>query len=186
MSSGGESDDARLTHLNSMRKKLKEVQGGDRLKLWLEYTHLQDEDPELQDWMTTCLPYLHLQSWSMDEPKHPKVVFKYTVQRNNCNRLGNAHGGQIASLFDFVTSMPLALINKPGFWFYLGVSRTLNVTYLKPIPNGEEILVEAELVSIGRTLCSIRGTMRRESDGTLLATCEHGKYNTDLEPSSKI
>lgn len=181
--------------------------------------------------MTTCLPYLHLQSWSMDEPKHPKVVFKvreklpllpcfegggggekkdtdeavhflhlsppkprkwlismaqYTVQRNNCNRLGNAHGGQIASLFDFVTSMPLALINKPGFWFYLGVSRTLNVTYLKPIPNGEEILVEAELVSIGRTLCSIRGTMRRESDGTLLATCEHGKYNTDLEPSSKI
>lgn len=112
---------------------------------------------------------------------------QYTIQANNCNRLGNAHGGHIASLFDFVTSLPLALINKPGFWFYLGVSRTLNVTYLKPIPLGEKILVEAEILSVGRTLCSIRGSMRRESDGTLLTVCEHGKYNSDPEAkSSKI
>lgn len=82
--------------------------------------------------------------------------------------------------------MPLTLVNKPGFWFWLGVSRTLNVTYLKPIPLGEEILVEAEILSIGRKLVTIRGTMTRAGDGTLLAVCEHGKVNTDPEASSKI
>lgn len=172
--------------LKSIRKGLYEAQGADRLKLWLEYSRVQDEDPELQEWMSTCSPFLKLHSWSMDDPKHPKVVFKYTIQQNNCNRMGNAHGGFVASLFDWVTSMPLALVNKPGFWFWLGVSRTLNVTYLKPIPLGEEILVEAEILSIGRKLTTIRGTMRRASDGTLLTVCEHGKVNTDPEAGSKI
>lgn len=111
---------------------------------------------------------------------------QYTIQQSDCNRLGNAHGGQVASLFDFVTSMPMTLINKPGFWFWLGVSRTLNVTYLKPIPMGEEILVEAEILSIGKRLTTVRGTMRRASDGTLLTVCEHGKVNTDPEANSKI
>lgn len=79
-----------------MRKGLHQAQGADRLKLWLEYTQLQDEDPELrvnqrqpslpvravyadlwfrQDWMTSCVPFLKLHSWSLDDPKHPKVVF---------------------------------------------------------------------------------------------------------------
>lgn len=31
-----------------MRKQLYQVQGADRLKLWLEYSRLQDEDPERQ------------------------------------------------------------------------------------------------------------------------------------------
>lgn len=132
-----------------------------------------------QDWMTGCLPHLDIQSWSSDDPQHPKVVFSYTVPPNNANRLGNMHGGCTATLFDFATTMPLCLVNKPGFWFYLGVSRTLNVTYLKPIPIGERILIECEIMSIGKTLCTVRGVMRRQSDGVALATCEHGKYNTD-------
>lgn len=84
-----------------MRKGLYEAQGADRLKLWLEYTQLQDEDPELrvnqcqpslpvravyadlwvrQDWMTSCVPFLKLHSWSLDDPKHPKVVFNVITQ----------------------------------------------------------------------------------------------------------
>lgn len=77
----------------------------------------------------------------------------------------------------------MTLINKPGFWFYLGVSRTLNVSYLKPIPCGEKILIECELLSIGKTLCMLRGIMKRESDGVVLTSCEHGKFNSDPQPS---
>jgi hypothetical protein len=44
---------------------------------------------------------------------------------------------------------------------------------------GTEVLVECEIVQIGQRLCSLRGTMRRASDGIVLATCEHGKVNTD-------
>lgn len=65
------------------------------------------------------------------------------------------------------------------------MSRTLNVTYLRPMPVGEKILIECELVSIGKTMSTIRGVMRRASDGAVTATCEHGKYNT-VPPKSKL
>lgn len=129
--------------------------------------------------MTSCIPLLEIYSWSLDDPKHPKVVFSYTVPKDNQNRMGNMHGGCTASLFDLCTTLAIGLISKPGFWFYLGVSRTLNCTYLKPIPVGSKIFIECEVTSIGKTLATIRGVMRSQSDGAVLTTCEHGKFNTD-------
>lgn len=38
-----------------MGKELYQVQGVDRLKLWLEYSNLQDKDPELQ--VNQCEPF---------------------------------------------------------------------------------------------------------------------------------
>lgn len=136
--------------------------------------------------MQSSLPFLKLHSWSTDDPKHPRCVFSYTVIQENQNGTGNMHGGCTATLFDFCTSMPVCLINSPDFWWYLGVSRTLSVTYLKPIPVGEKILIECEIMSIGKTLSTIRGVMRRQSDGVALATCEHGKFNSDPPPKSRI
>jgi acyl-coenzyme A thioesterase PaaI-like protein len=54
------------------------------------------------------------------------------------------------------------------------------VTYLRPIPEGEKVLVECEVVHAGKRLCSLKGTMKRESDGAVLAICEHGKVS--IEP----
>lgn len=79
----------------------------------------------------------------------------------------------------------MTLVNKPGFWFNLGVSVTLNCSYLRPIPSGTTILIECELLNIGKTLSTLRGVMKRESDGAVLTSCEHGKYNSDL-PKSKL
>jgi acyl-coenzyme A thioesterase 13 len=68
---------------------------------------------------------------------------------------------------------------------YLGVSRTLNCTYLKPIPCGSTIDIQCEILSIGKRLCTTRGEMRavNEDDtvGSLLAVCEHGKVSTDAQ-----
>ena len=88
-------------------------------------------------------------------------------------------GGCTSTLFDFTTSTPLALVAKPGYWSYLGVSRTLNTTFLRPAPAGTDVLIECEIVQIGQRLCALRGTMRRAADGAVVATCEHGKVNTD-------
>lgn len=135
----------------------------------------------------------------------PRVVFRYTVQPEHCNRLGNMHGGATAALFDFSTSLAMALVptEEPGSaassdesdeekllrsWQRLGVSRTLAVTYVRPAPMGSEVLVECEQVHAGKRMSSLRGVLRRAKDGAVLATCEHGKVILDPEevPSPKL
>lgn len=128
--------------------------------------------------MHSLLPFVEFHSFA-EEP--PTITFTFTVQQDHCNRMGNLHGGAAATLFDFCTSLPLVLICKPGFWQYLGVSRNLNVTYMRPAPPGTECLVECQIVQVGKKLCTMRGTMRRKSDGQILSICEHGKVNTDPE-----
>ncbi|KAG9248471.1 putative acyl-coenzyme A thioesterase 13, partial [Calycina marina] len=109
------------------------------------------------------------------------TTFSFTVQPEHCNRLGNLHGGCAATIFDVCTTTALAPIAKPGYWAYAGVSRTLNVTYIRPIAIGEEIVIESVVVHAGKRLATITGTMRRKSDGAMMATCEHGKVSIDPE-----
>lgn len=135
--------------------------------------------------MVSLMPYIKLHSTSAEGP-HPNVVFSYIVQADHCNRLQNLHGGCQATIFDFCTTMPLTLIGRPGFWMYLGVSRTLNVTYLRPAPVGEEVLIECEIVQAGKRMCTLRGVMRRKSDGQILSICEHGKASIDPPVASNL
>jgi len=81
-----------------------------------------------------------------------KVVYEYVCHPSHTNRLNNLHGGCTATIFDFTTTTALFPMSKPGFWEYAGVSRTLNVTYLKPVPVGETVIIECEVVSIGKRL----------------------------------
>ncbi len=124
------------------------------------------------------IPYLEVLDGSSAMP-HPRVDFAFTVQMLHCNRLGNLHGGCAATLFDYLTSVALLLVSEPGFWLFLGVSRTLNVTYLRPMPAGETFHFECEIVHIGKRLVQLKGVARRPSDGAIMAVCEHGKVNTD-------
>ncbi|AEO67047.1 uncharacterized protein THITE_110127 [Thermothielavioides terrestris NRRL 8126] len=139
----------------------------------------------VQEWTSRLFPSLAVHSVSSD-PARPAVTFSFTVERQHCNRLNNMHGGCTASLFDLCTSCVLALISRPGYWSFLGVSRTLNTTYLRPVPEGSAVLIECEITQVGQRLCSLRGVMRRASDGAVLATCEHGKVNNDPEAGGKL
>ncbi|KOS17969.1 Acyl-coenzyme A thioesterase 13 [Escovopsis weberi] len=146
--------------------------------------HLTNEDerknPVAGGWMKTLLPHIKLVSVDPSLP-HPRVVFSFTTQASFSNRFHNLHGGAMATLFDFCTTMPLFLVNKPGFWQTLGVSRTLNVTYLRPVAAGTETLIECDILQIGRKICALRGVLRRKADGQVLAVCEHNKVNVDPE-----
>ncbi|KAH8659156.1 HotDog domain-containing protein [Tricladium varicosporioides] len=115
-----------------------------------------------------------------------RTTFRYVVQPSHCNRLGNLHGGCAATLFDVCTTSALAPIAKEGYWAYAGVTRTLNVTYIRPAPVGESVLIESEVVHAGKRLCTIKGVMRRESDGAILTTCEHGKVSIDPVVGGKL
>ncbi|KAJ0158267.1 Acyl-coenzyme A thioesterase 13 [Colletotrichum tanaceti] len=158
--------------------------GEERIQAWLALDKDEAGHFESGNWTGALMPHVTLVSTAL--APNPSATFSFTVLPDHCNRGGNLHGGATATLFDTLTSLPLALVNdKPGFWQFLGVSRTLNCSYLRPAPAGEECLVVCEIVQIGKTLCQLRGTLRRKRDGLVLATCEHHKFNTD-PPASKL
>lgn len=84
------------------------------------------------------------------------------------------HGGAVATFFDMATSM--AVIACKDTWEDTGVTRNLNVTYFRPPIEGEQITIESEVLQLTKRLATIKGVMRRASDGTVLAICQHDKY----------
>ncbi|TDZ37715.1 Acyl-coenzyme A thioesterase 13 [Colletotrichum spinosum] len=183
---GNSDEDAKASRVPSAFEAIFEAKNPeDRVRAWITLEKNEDGALKSGNWMREIMPHVSLVSTSLSGP-YPSASFSFTVQPDHCNRGGNLHGGCAATLFDFLTTLPLALVNdKPGFWQFLGVSRTLSCSYLRPAPCGEECVVECEIVQIGRMLCQLRGVLRRKSDGVIFATCEHHKYNTD-PPASKL
>lgn len=151
--------------------------------------YMQSAQP---DFVSTFGPHIGIVAAAKGPEANPRseglamVTFSYTVQPEHCNRLSNLHGGAAATLFDYCTTMPLCLINKPGFWSMLGVSRNLSVTYLRPIPVGQTVFIECDIVAAGGRLCALRGTMRRSEDGVVMATCAHEKASIEHLNGSKV
>ncbi|KAF2430266.1 Thioesterase/thiol ester dehydrase-isomerase [Tothia fuscella] len=132
----------------------------------------------------TVKDHLKLISASKDpsDPNRGYSTFSLTVHRSLCNQGGNLHGGAVALIFDICTSVTIAGIAREGFWDTGHVSRTLNCTYLRPAPEGTVVLVESEIVHLGKSLAQLTGKIRKEDDGKVCYTCEHGKAKVDFVP----
>ena len=110
--------------------------------------YILDEDYAGHD--TAVLRRLKLASASY-KPS-PCATFRINITPDLCNKGGNLHGGATAMIFDSCTTFPVFLAREEGSWESPGVSRTLNVAYLLAVKEGEEVEVEAEVVSIGKRL----------------------------------
>lgn len=95
-------------------------------------------------------------------------------------------GGAQSTFYDLCTSLTLMGIGKKDFWINGGVSRCLNVTYLRPAPEGTELEMETEVVTAGKSLAMLRGVIRRASDGAPISTCEHNKAAVASKPNWKL
>ncbi|KAH0612374.1 uncharacterized protein H6S33_010426 [Morchella sextelata] len=109
------------------------------------------------------------------------TVFELTIKAAYTNGLNSLHGGCAALIYDICTSAALMVIAREGFWESTGVSRNLNITYIRPVPCGTKVRIESEVVHAGLRLATIRGVMKTE-DGKIVSTAEHTKVNLTNVP----
>jgi len=114
------------------------------------------------------------------------TTFAFKVDRYYCNPSNNLHGGAQSAMYDVCTSIALQSRGRRDFWINGGVSRTLNVTYLRPAPEGEDLLLECEIVHTAKKLALLRGVLRRERDGAVISTCDHDKAAVQSKPGWKL
>ena len=126
---------------------------------------------------------LSLCSLSSISPTTSTVTWTFTADSSLCNKDGSLHGGAASAIFDNLSSTALFTIGKPGFWDNLGLTRFLAVSYFRPIPEGTEVMLECEVVSAGRRMAQVRGTMRNQ-EGKVCASCLHEKFQVRSLSSS--
>ena len=102
------------------------------------------------------------------------TVYEVTIAPFLCNKRGDLHGGAASTILDNLTSTALLTIAKPGFLDGGQVTRTLTVTFLRPIPQGTKVRVECRVVSAGRRLANVYGVIKT-MDGKECVTCVHDK-----------
>ena len=64
--------------------------------------------------------------------------------------------------------------------FLGGVTRSLNISYLRAVPVGTTVWFRSRVLQHGKTMAMIRGEMTSEDGKTVYATAEHHKVNTPM------
>ncbi|KAF2680595.1 hypothetical protein K458DRAFT_421297 [Lentithecium fluviatile CBS 122367] len=91
------------------------------------------------------------------------------------------HGGAAAVIFDMATTTALCPIARPASWEFMGgVTRTLNISYLKAVPIGITVLIRSKVVGVGKQMAMIRGKMTSLNEKVVYCTVEHHKVNTPV------
>jgi acyl-coenzyme A thioesterase 13 len=113
--------------------------------------------------------------------------WKLTIGSELCNKGGNLHGGAAATILDNLTSTALVTIAREGFLDGGHVSRTITMTYLRPVPLGEEVTVENEVMAAGRNTANVVGKIFNR-EGKLCVTCVHDKavFSTGKRAAAKL
>lgn len=96
---------------------------------------------------------------------------EFTAGPEHLNKGGGLHGGYTATLVDMITTY--ALMSKPS---HPGVSVDINVSYLKGAKLGDQVLIEANCVRLGRALAFIDCVLKHKENDSVIAKGSHIKY----------
>lgn len=136
-----------------------------------------------KNFLIPWLQTVEITSASLTSATTTTITYRFPVTRHYLNPMRTFHGGAIAAIFDVCTTWTLFPIADYGFWSTMGTTRSLQCTYVKPVLEGDVVVVECRIVHAGKRLCLLTGIMKREKDGAIVATCEHNKYNIDADDS---
>uniref|UniRef100_A0A183C4N2 4HBT domain-containing protein n=1 Tax=Globodera pallida TaxID=36090 RepID=A0A183C4N2_GLOPA len=100
------------------------------------------------------------------------LAVEVKLEFEHLNEGGTMHGGFVASLVDIVAvrAVDLAVPNCQV------VSMFVSISYLLPAKIGEEVVVKAECLKVGRSIAFTETTFSRKSDGAVLAKGKHNIY----------
>lgn len=133
------------------------------------------DDPDYNGWDTQLL-----KNMQCEEAAPGRTVFSATITPAMCNKGDNLHGGCATTLLDNLSSTSLLTLATTEYMN--SVSRTMNVTMLRPVPVGTKIRIVCEAVSRGRNLAHCRGQIEL-LDGRVAVTLVHDKA---IIPKAKL
>lgn len=102
-----------------------------------------------------------------------RTEWTMNITAAHCNKSKNLHGGMACIILDNLTSTALLTLAKPGFLDAGHVSRTITMSYLRPVPLGSKVTVVCEAVQAGRNTANVKGEI--QIDGKTCVTCIHDK-----------
>ncbi|OAX80880.1 hypothetical protein ACJ72_04782 [Emergomyces africanus] len=124
--------------------------------------------PESSSWDASCMKTIKLVKV---EPN--TAEFEFTVTPQMCNPLGILHGGCTTTILDMLTSTA-AFAATGSETMASTLSRTLSVTFLRPVPMGTKVRVVVHLVAAGKKFVHFTGNLMT-MDGKVCASCVHDK-----------
>lgn len=105
------------------------------------------------------------------------MSFAFPVQKWQTNRVGNLHGGMLATAFD-ITIAALAR-------FYAGKNFTptvsLDIKYVRPAKEGDTVIVTARRISAGRRISQLVCEAKDRDTGKIIATGASVYLNADTD-----
>ncbi|CAI9635427.1 hypothetical protein GT037_010448 [Alternaria burnsii] len=109
------------------------------------------------------------------------VTYELVIGPNFSNLNNVMHGGAAGVIFDMSTTTALCPLARPGFWEFMGgVTRSLNMSYLKAVPINTRVRLNSRVVSVGKQMAMIRGDMTSLDGKTTYCTVEHHKVNAPV------
>ena len=106
------------------------------------------------------------------DPEDLRITLRFPVEEWELNPVGNLHGGIAASMMDITMGM-FAHAFAGG---HVCTTTSLSVQYLRPVPKGEHVMVEAKAEFTGRNLINFIAKGMLESSGKTAFTAQGGYF----------
>lgn len=100
------------------------------------------------------------------------LTLRYTVQEWMLNPANTMHGGIVSSVFD----LTMGLLSCYCAGGVLTPTIQMQVTFLRPIPAGETLVVEATCDMSGKTLCAMNGRAWLQSAPEKMSATSSGTF----------
>ncbi|XP_050434926.1 acyl-coenzyme A thioesterase 13-like isoform X3 [Adelges cooleyi] len=121
----------------------------------------------------------HFEKTKLVSAGNGKFVVEMVVEKEHTNAFSTLHGGFTASAVDLFSS--LAVLTHPKITENIdldntGLSVDIHVKYLASAKIGDEIIINADTVKLGRNLAFLEVTMTRKADNVIIAKGGQTKF----------